>query len=413
MARRYLSIFLILPVLIAFPLVCAAQQAGPSPGVESLAAGTDPGVFLKKVDNFEVVLDGSMSMAEEVGGKSKLSIAKQTITKMIETMPDLKLIGSARLCGNNSCPASQESRLIYGPEYFTKKGLNDAINSVARASGGTPMSMSIGSVKGDIASLSGPSAMIVVSDGVRVKQEAVDAVKKLKAAYGDKLTCYTVWVGDDADGKKVLDEMAVAGGSKGAYSASDLLAGTGGMPPFVETVFLKQVIDSDKDGVSDYLDKCPGTPAGIKVDMYGCPIDGDTDGDGVPDSIDLCKNTPKGAKVDVRGCWTIGAVHFDFNKAQIKPTAYPELNNVVAVMKHNPELRIIIDGHTDIIGTAAYNMNLSRKRALSAMTYLLKKGISKNRLSTKGYGFSRPIATNETEDGRAKNRRVEFEPTSK
>jgi len=368
-------------------------------------------MLVQKVDNFEVVLDGSMSMAEEVNGVSKLDMAKGVLSKIADTIPEFKLIGAARLCGNNSCPASQESRMIYGPEYFTSKGFDDAINSVKRASGGTPMSMSIDAVKGDIAPLSGKSALIVVSDGVRIKQDAVGAVKRLKAAYGDKLTCYTIWVGDDLAGKKVLDEMAIAGGSKGAYSALDLLSSTGGMQAFVNTVFTKRVFDSDHDGVIDSLDKCPDTAAGIKVDANGCPID--SDGDGVPDSLDQCPKTPVAAKVDSRGCWTISSVHFDFNKAILKPSAYPVLDNVVMVMKHNPTLKIVIEGHTDIIGTAAYNLKLSRRRALSAMSYLVKKGVSKTRMSIKGYGYTRPIATNETAEGRALNRRVEFKPIIK
>ena len=80
------------------------------------------------------------------------------------------------------------------------------------------------------------------------------------------------------------------------------------------------------------------------------------------------------------------------------------------VLKNNPSLKIRIEGNTDNIGTAKYNMGLSNRRAKSVLEYLVKAGINKNRLSTVGYGFSRPIATNITPEGRALNRRVELTP---
>ncbi|MBW2204548.1 MAG: OmpA family protein, partial [Deltaproteobacteria bacterium] len=135
-----------------------------------------------------------------------------------------------------------------------------------------------------------------------------------------------------------------------------------------------------------------------------CP---DNDGDGVCDKDDQCPNTPRGAKVDYRGCWVVGDVFYDFDKYNIKPRFYYELNAVVKVLKNNPSLKIRIEGNTDNIGTAKYNMGLSNRRAKSVLEYLVKAGINKNRLSTVGYGF---IATNITPEGRALNRRVELTP---
>jgi len=167
-------------------------------------------------------------------------------------------------------------------------------------------------------------------------------------------------------------------------------------------------LDTDGDGVPDYLDKCPGTPKGVKVDSSGCPLD--TDGDGVPDYLDKCPGTPKGARVDTEGCWVIDEAFFDFNKHEIKPRFYPIFDEVVAVLNNTPSLRIVIEGHTDNIGTKAYNQKLSEARAVAVKKYLIQKGIQSDRLSTVGYGFSRPKATNETDAGRALNRRVKLEP---
>ena len=144
------------------------------------------------------------------------------------------------------------------------------------------------------------------------------------------------------------------------------------------------------------------------MDSAGCPLD--SDGDGVPDYLDKCPGTPAGAKVDARGCWVLHNVHFDVNKAEIKPRYYPILDEVVLVLKKNPDVRIEIQGHTDNTGTPSYNKKLSERRARAIMDYLVSHGISQNRLTAVGYGESRPIASNATPEGRQMNRRVELQP---
>lgn len=166
--------------------------------------------------------------------------------------------------------------------------------------------------------------------------------------------------------------------------------------------------DSDGDGVYDYRDKCPGTPRGVKVDANGCPVD--TDKDGVADYKDKCPGTPEGAKVDERGCWVLQGVYFDTNKSSIKPQSYPALDEVVKVLKENSGIKLEIQGYTDSVGSEKYNQALSEKRAKSVYEYFIKKGIKSSQLSYKGYGESSPIASNDTEEGRAKNRRVELKP---
>ena len=166
-------------------------------------------------------------------------------------------------------------------------------------------------------------------------------------------------------------------------------------------------LDSDGDGVYDYMDKCPNTPAGVKVNSSGCPLD--SDGDGVYDDLDECPDTPKGATVNEKGCWAFGGkVFFDFNKSEIKAEGYPLLKEAVRILEENPEMRVEIQGHTDSKGPKAYNQMLSEKRAIAVTAYLVKQGIDSDRLETKGYGSSDPIASNDTEEGRQKNRRVRF-----
>ncbi|MBN2721139.1 MAG: OmpA family protein [Proteobacteria bacterium] len=173
-------------------------------------------------------------------------------------------------------------------------------------------------------------------------------------------------------------------------------------------------IDSDGDGVTDAVDECPGTPKGTRVDGRGCPVItvGDSDGDGVLDSRDQCPGTPTGVKTDSRGCWVLEGIFFDTNKSTIQYQSKNSLDNLVAVLKANPGLAIRVEGHTDNVGSHAYNKKLSEARAKAVVDYLVNAGISANRLSYAGYSFDRPAATNDTAEGRAKNRRVELAPVS-
>jgi outer membrane protein OmpA-like peptidoglycan-associated protein len=166
--------------------------------------------------------------------------------------------------------------------------------------------------------------------------------------------------------------------------------------------------DSDADGVPDYLDQCPDTPENVAVNGDGCPPD--TDEDGVPDYLDKCPDTPYGASVNEAGCWVCKGVKFDFGSAHIEREFYPNLDEVVHILKETLSLNIEVQGHTDSIGTKPYNQKLSERRAKSVINYLTRKGISSKRLIAKGYGFTEPMASNETKEGRERNRRVQLKP---
>ncbi|MFH1097086.1 MAG: OmpA family protein, partial [Candidatus Desantisbacteria bacterium] len=104
----------------------------------------------------------------------------------------------------------------------------------------------------------------------------------------------------------------------------------------------------------------------------------------------------------------ISSVNFEFNSDKIKAALYPVLDELVVKLKENSSMQGIIEGHTDNIGSDEYNLDLSKRRAESVSSYLVQKGISKGRLSCVGYGKSKPVATNGTEEGRQGNRRVEI-----
>ncbi len=169
-------------------------------------------------------------------------------------------------------------------------------------------------------------------------------------------------------------------------------------------------LDSDADGVYDHLDKCPDTPKGIPVDAKGCPRD--SDADGVYDHLDKCPNTPKGVAVDSQGCDIKISLHinFDFDKADIKPEFKDELDKAAAFIEENKKIPyVLVAGHTDSMGTDAYNQDLSKRRAEAVRQYLIEKhGVDAARIRATGYGESQPVADNETEEGRYENRRVDI-----
>jgi len=105
-----------------------------------------------------------------------------------------------------------------------------------------------------------------------------------------------------------------------------------------------------------------------------------------------------------------GNVLFDFGKSDIKPQAYPVLDEALAILKKQPTPKVQVQGHTDNVGSRAYNQNLSERRAKAVMQYFIDKGVARQRLSAAGYNFSRPAASNDTRQGRALNRRVELMP---
>ncbi|MCC7244169.1 MAG: OmpA family protein [Saprospiraceae bacterium] len=178
--------------------------------------------------------------------------------------------------------------------------------------------------------------------------------------------------------------------------------------------------DSDGDGVLDNVDLCP-TIAGA-VDNFGCPAQPkptDTDGDGVNDKDDRCPNTPgligndgcPEVKQEVKEKLAIAtkAVQFETGKAVLKRESYAVLDDVINILRLYPEYALAISGHTDDIGNDERNLRLSEERAKTCYDYLVFRGIKRDRLRHAGFGEARPIASNETPEGREQNRRVEFE----
>ncbi len=179
--------------------------------------------------------------------------------------------------------------------------------------------------------------------------------------------------------------------------------------------------DNDLDGLPDRTDRCANDPEDMDgwQDDDGCP-DLDNDADSLRDTEDKCPNEPGPA--DNEGCPRVyqdvevtsthvrihQKIHFEFNKATIRPVSFPILDTVAQVLNDFPDITLEIQGHTDSRGSDSYNLRLSQERAEAVRQYLIAKGIAPERLTARGYGEGCPIASNRTASGRAANRRVEF-----
>jgi len=420
----------IMLMLVALLGGCAVAPSAKNPFSKYSFEGVS---YAPKANNFLVILDASSSMAETYKGQVKLNIAKDFLSTMNQSIPGIELKGALRCFGPNPFFCSGYKNLIYGLTDYTKDDFDKAQKKVVWATGDSPLSKAIEAGMGDLATAEGEIAVIIVTDGKDMGSAPVKAAKKMKKKFGSRLCIYTVLVGDDPAGEKMLKQMTKKDVCGFAVRA-DRLTTKKDMGKFVEDVFLIIGPDADRDRVFDLFDECPRTPMGVRVDDAGCPYDSDgdgiydyidkcpdtpkgikvldtgcppdTDGDGVYDYKDKCPGTPKGAKVDAVGCWVLKGVKFDTGKAVIKTKYYPVLDKVAAILKKNPGIKVEIQGHTDSRGSEKYNQKLSKARAKMVMAYLVKAGIAQSRLAYAGYGESKPIAANNTSKGRAENRRV-------
>lgn len=371
---------------------CATQSGNNFQAFQAddLNAQVKAGLLVQKTDSFVVLNDSSASMgksylnAADFSG-NKLDMEKNLLHKFNQTIPAITLSSGLRSFGFGPCLHWSNSQLNQALQSYSASGFETAIASLQCASGGTPLADALTASNGDLASASGNIALIVFSDGMD-ERSPLPAAETLKARYGDRLCIYTVWVGNDADaaGQANLAQIADIAGCGFATDAA-AISDKAGMSDFVKKVFFK-----------------PGTPA---------PLDDDQDG--VINDKDKCPDTPKGAIVDRDGCWAFRGVLFDFDKDVVKSSYHPMIQNAIKVLKLNPGLTLEIQGHTDNFGSDVYNQGLSERRAQAVKTELVKQGIEAGRLSTVGFGESQPIETNDTDEGRAFNRRVVYKRTDK
>ena len=403
----------ILVLFLGFALTnCAGMSTKTSADItcttKDIGAMLNSCEYQNKVDNFLILQDVSTTMGEKLGPiftnePSKLVLEKDLITCLNNSLPDnFDVNAGLRIFG----PGSSKNNLIYGMTKYSKADMGSAEMSVGAPEGVTPLSKAITYGMNDLKDVKGRTAVIIFSDGMNNVGDPVAAATAMKEMYGNNVCIYTVLIGDDAKGKMTLEKVAEAGKCGFATEANNLhsrilsagceeIAFTDGMGDFVTSVFVEKAPDSDGDGVTDKCDKCPNTPMGTKIDSVGCPVP-------VAAAPAAAAPPPIPEKVNI----TL-LVEFDFDKDAVKPQYHADLEKVANFLKDYPKTSAELEGHTDSIGTDEYNMGLSKRRAASVKKYLVEKfNIDAARITTVGYGESKPVASNDTAEGRQMNRRV-------
>jgi OOP family OmpA-OmpF porin len=343
--------------------------------------------YVSKIESFVIILDASASMQDEyIGavnkGHPKFTVAKDILARMNNTLPEID-VKCAFVTFGHGYFKPFETSVVYELTKYSRGLLENALNEATIPQGSSPAGNGIKDAWNILLTSGGQNAVILVSDGEELIGSPLERAKDLKEMYGDRVCLYTIFVGNTAEGEEELRELARE--VKCGFSVTaDEIASSDNMADFVKKVFLT------------------ATPKQVS--------DIDSDGDGVYDKDDECPDTPKGAIVDSRGCWVVKGITFDYKKWNIKEEFDSNLSNIVDILQKNPNMYIRIEGHTDNIGSMKYNIDLSQKRAQAVKNYLVGKGINESRVSIVGFGYKKPIASNDTEEGRALNRRAEIVP---
>ena len=214
---------------------------------------------------------------------------------MNNTMPEMDINGSLLTFGRGIELPMRQTEMVYGITPYSRSGLEQRLNDLSfPAEGNSPAGRAIKAVSETIGTVRGDNAVILISDGEHLEGDPRGRARILEERYGERTCFYTVWIGNNPEGKAFMEELAGEIECGFSISADETVAGED-MIDFVKQVFLTTDIsregdmvlekDSDGDGVPDSIDRCPGTPVGTEVDEFGCPkvVRVDSDRDGVYD----------------------------------------------------------------------------------------------------------------------------------
>lgn len=368
-------------VVIALSMLLGTACASPPPvspiDVTPVVPGTNERV---NVSHVYVLVDSSASIADDFAAQ------KAAVQALASGMPDGSYEVAAIAFGGYQ-------RQTEGLHPFDRENLKQGAAALRHLRQGTPLDRVITELTPKTQGKFGRGQVIVFSDGLPTdpvgreidERVVISAAKQLRADWEGELCFHTIQTGSDPAGAAFLTKLSQATSCGSARSLSSIQTAAS-IQSFEREIFF-------------------GRAAIVAPLARGV---GDADGDGVADDKDQCPATPGGATSDGRGCWIVPGLQFAFDKADIKPRYHAELANIVRVLNENPGIEVRLDGHTDSVGPEAYNQGLSERRAKAVETYLERNGIAASRVSSRGFGESRPAYSNDTEEGQAKNRRTEI-----
>jgi OOP family OmpA-OmpF porin len=333
---------------------CASGPAYTPSAVQPQAV--DMTAFAPKVDSFVVVLDVSSSMSEDYQDRPKVHTAQDTVASFNATVPDGEFRSGLVTFGRStgSCFGTGMADGVYGLSNHDGDAFASALGSIQCAGGTTPMADGLDAAAQMLSGESGPVAVVVVSDFRWIASDPVgESVAALKAQHGDKLCIHAVKVGDAPRSDRVISSMISAPGCDSLVTAADI-ASAGAMAGYVTDVLLAP-LEYEKHAVA-------------------------------------------------------ATALFDFDKAVLKDQGKAELQNMIDYIKGKGITVKDVDvvGHTDGMGSEEYNQGLSERRAAAVKEFLVAGGVPADIIDVSGRGESEPVASNDTEEGRAKNRRVEI-----
>lgn len=338
------------------------------------------GQLVQKTDNFVVVFDKSASMADLhrkrkfVDNPTRLIYAKDTTKNMIAAMPDISLNAGLRTFWG------EKTELIYGMKPLSKEDYTKAVNSIELVNKRTDIAKAITAAGGDLRGAPGNSALIIVSDFDMSPVEGdiknrpdirdpniIEAITRVNAEYGDKLCVYAIQLGYTEEGK-YLSEQIVQNVAGGYTVNADRLQN-----PAVMATFVEKVISGNCDRYRKYV----AQPVEKVVIVAAEPV-----------AEEKLVSAVTEAKVVVLA---FEDIHFDFDKATLKPEAQAILKRNARILRDHPNSIVRIAGYTSASGTEDYNQDLSERRAAAVQEYLINEGIiSQDRLTTIGYGEADP-----------------------
>lgn len=385
--------------LALFMGYAALQQAHAAVKAVDLNPKLASGQFVQKVDTFIVIFDATESMNDIYKSNTKLNQEKALVSLLDETIPKLKLTAAVRVLGEFTGVGRSISKNIFWTMNYSKPDLTKVVMPskteseiifLSKGSGFSPLDTALDGATTDLRSQPGRLAVIAFSDGEDMDKYApVAAAKRMKSAYGDRICIYTVHIGDNPGGRKLMQQVADEGRC-GFMVTGDSISTADGMADFVEKVFLGPK---------------PPEPVKVAAPAPAPPPPPQQEMREMKQSAEAASELEQ--KIMEKGRAKL-LVEFDFNKAVVKPKYHKEIEKLSDVMKKYPDLKIIVEGHTDNIGSKQYNEKLSQKRANAIRETMVKQfKIDAARIKAMGYGFAKPVASNKTKEGRQQNRRVE------
>lgn len=363
--RMFIGLLMALSTLVFFG---CAGMTGSEQAMQFTPQMFEAGKYVSKVDNFQIIMDASMTMGNR--GEKDFESAKNFVASVNRSLPpDLAVNAGLRSFGHSDRQSKNLTDLVYGMVPYSQAGLMAGLNKVKYPGGNSPLAAALNAAAADLKGAGPKSSIVVVSDGLQMA-DAPAAAANLKAALGDQACIYTVWIGDDVAGQKLLEKVAKAGGCGTAVTAASLTS------PDAFSGFVKQAFLADK-------------PAPV---VAPAP-----------------KPAPAPAPAPVAKEVVTFNLLFGFDKADITDEMIPVLEQAKMILNEDPAAKFTVAGHTDSTGPEVYNQGLSERRARAVRDWLVNNGVAASRLEVVGYGETMPKFDNATSEGRKLNRRVELE----